>query len=164
MRCACGAVLGAAVLSLVTACGAESKPGLEPGAGSAGKGQAAGGVVGVMRAKQGPAQSIMAGLARADYDLVHENALRLYRLSQETQWNAHDTVTYILYSDQFRQVAWDLAGHARQRDLDAMTADYLELTRTCVECHAYLRREKLVTDFPERVSRAEPGDPPAATP
>ncbi len=49
-----------------------------------------------------------------------------------------------------------------QAAIDAVTADYMELIRTCVACHTYLRRERLIGDFPEKFSMLSPLGPPRA--
>ena len=100
----------------------------------------------------------MTGVSRADFDLVQDSATQLYRIGQDAEWMVHDTVTYIVFSERFRQVVATMAGDARRKDLDAVTADYAQLMNSCVECHSYLRRERLIQDFPERTSMIEPAD------
>jgi hypothetical protein len=110
----------------------------------------------VMRQKVMYAQELVVGVARADYGLVQDSATQLYRISQDAEWMVRETVTYTLFSERFRQVAAAMAEHARQQDLDAITADYAQMVKGCVECHAYLRRERLAKEYPEKVSMVEP--------
>jgi len=110
----------------------------------------------VMREKVVHARALMLGVVRADYGLVQDSATHLYRISQDTEWMVCETVTYAVFSDRFRQVAAGMAEHARQQDLDAITADYTLIVQSCVACHAYLRRERLTREYPEKISRVEP--------
>ncbi|MHC4765889.1 MAG: hypothetical protein ACYTF2_12340 [Planctomycetota bacterium] len=110
----------------------------------------------VMWEKVVHAQALMLGVVRADYGLVQDSATHLYRISQDTEWMVCETVTYAVFSDRFRQVAAAMAEHARQQDLDAITADYTAIVQSCVACHAYLRRERLTREYPEKISRVEP--------
>ncbi len=96
------------------------------------------------------------GLARADYGLVQDSATQLYRISQDAERMVHDTVTYTVFSERFRQVAAAIAEHARRHDLDAIMADYAQMMQSCVECHSYLRRERLAKEYPEKISKVEP--------
>jgi hypothetical protein len=151
--------VAATLLVVAAGCGQGPEPELEGSADREGRVELPlEEIEGVMRQKMEHAQALMAGLARADYGLVQDNATQLYRISQDAEWMVHENVTYSVHSDRFRQVAADMAEHARREDLESLIADYAQLVGVCVECHMYLRRERLTTDFPEKISMTGPAD------
>jgi hypothetical protein len=108
----------------------------------------------VMWAKLGLARAILEGLVTEDYAAIERNAVELHRLSEHASWMVTDSVTYVVSSDRFRQIVDDLAQNARGGDLSMATDDFALMTETCIACHTYLRRERLATDYPERISSA----------
>jgi hypothetical protein len=115
----------------------------------------------VMRQKLACGHSILEGLAQADFPRIETNARRLHSISREAGWLVHDTVTYFVLSEEFRDIADQMAEGAAREDLEAVTEQYVAMVATCVECHAYVRRERLTKDFPGRVSRLETAPHPA---
>lgn len=113
------------------------------------------GIEGVMHEKLDRAQALVAGIARADFPSIEANAMQLYVISEDAEFLVHDTVTYRVFSGQFRDIARRMADDARAEDLDAVTTGYQQLIDTCVGCHEYLRQERLIRDFPGKVSQAD---------
>ncbi len=111
-------------------------------------------IEGVMERKLVHVQAAVEGLVRGNFEQVADDATQLYLLSQEASWFVHDTITYTVFSEQFRETASAMAADARRRDVEAVTADYVNMVHACVDCHTYLRRERLTRDFPEKVSSA----------
>lgn len=111
-------------------------------------------IEGVMERKLIHAQVAVEAIARADFERVEESATKIYLLSQESSWFIHDTMTYTVFSEQFRETASAMAADARRRDLEAVTDDYVDMIHACVRCHTYLRKERLTRDFPDKVSSA----------
>lgn len=110
----------------------------------------------IMATKLRHAQSTLTAVVQADYPAVERNALALQSISADAMSMPQDTVSYAVLADQFREVAGTLAAKASEEDLDGVTAAYLELTRTCVACHTRVHRERLLGDFPDKVSRGGP--------
>ena len=108
-------------------------------------------VIRVMADKMSHTYAIMEGIALADYRQVEVNAIKLYDLSQQSDWMVHRTVSYTTFSEKFRGVVLQLANHASEDDLVAVRQDYLAMINSCFECHDYLRRENLISDFPGRL-------------
>lgn len=157
MRHLVAVAVAASTLGALVACGPRPGPDLaEPAPGAQPAEPSFEPVDDVMRRKVVHAQTLVVGVTRADYGLVQDTATRLYEISREAEWMVHDTVTYTVFSERFRQVVAAMAEHARQRDLDAVTADYTQMMKTCVECHSYLRRERLIKDYPGKISKVEP--------
>lgn len=110
---------------------------------------------GIMHAKLVHTQAIVEGIATSDFDAVAQNADDLVELSERGSWMVHDTMAYVAFSDDFRNTARTLADDARRGDADRVVEHYSDLIRTCVACHDYLRRERLLKDLPGKVSRAD---------
>lgn len=142
----------AALVLLTVACSRNANRELATGDAAMEEPPPLSGIQYVMAAKLAHAEAVVEGIVRADFPLVRSNAQELAALSRDSQWLVHDTVTYVLFSEQFREVATQMATNAGRNDLDAVTADYVELIHTCVACHTYLRRERLTKDFPQRIS------------
>lgn len=93
----------------------------------------------VMREKLELSQGLLRGLALEDYRLLQTNATRLARLSEMTGWRALNTPEYTGFSTEFRRASEELARAAADRNLDAATVAYTQLTFSCVSCHKYMR-------------------------
>lgn len=106
----------------------------------------------VMHAKLAHSQAILEGIALNDFVQVEVNARDLRRISLGSEWLIMDTPSYHAYSESFRNVCDDLVNHAREKNLNAISADYANLTNSCVACHSYLRQERQFNDMPGRVS------------
>ena len=98
----------------------------------------------MMRAKLAHAQAVLEGLAVNDMDQVETNANALSTLSTLSDWQAHRTMEYNLYSEDFRFASREMARHAREKKLHAATMDYVSLTLSCVKCHDYMAQAGLV--------------------
>ena len=106
----------------------------------------------VMQAKLAHTQAVLEGLALADYEQVETNARALKRISQGGDWLAQESETYFEFSAEFRKTCDDLINHSRAQSMQAIVADYTNLTHSCVACHDYLRMERQTKDLPGRVS------------
>jgi hypothetical protein len=115
-------------------------------------GSAQGDVVPIMHAKLGYTHALLDAVAMRDFFQVEANAMALVDLSNESDWQVHDTVYYRIFSERFREAAEDVAMQARGNDIDAVSRAYVRLTMSCVDCHSYLRKENLTKDMPVRVT------------
>lgn len=106
----------------------------------------------VMQAKMLHTQAIVEGLARGDLRQVAVNAEAMHELSERTTWFVHETVTYVALSEEFRGLMERMSGHARMDDMDAVIEDYTAVTRSCIACHTYLRKELREKELPGAVS------------
>lgn len=106
----------------------------------------------VMQAKLVHTQSIIEALATADFDRIEYNATALVELSESGDWMVHETIAYASFSDDFRNTARTLAINARSKDIHQSADDYAVMLDTCIACHDYLRRERLIKDMPGKVS------------
>jgi hypothetical protein len=97
-----------------------------------------------MRQKLDHSQKVLEGLTREDYALIAKNARAMKQLSEDAQWRVSQNVNYLRMSNEFQDLADEVAGKAKDRNLDGATLAYLKLTMKCIECHKLLRDERLI--------------------
>ncbi len=85
------------------------------------------------------AHKVLEGIALGDYEMIAHHADELVLISKQAEWMAVRSPRYEIYSNEFRQAAEELIGHAKKRKLEAATLSYMEMTMSCVRCHKYLR-------------------------
>lgn len=93
----------------------------------------------IMELKLKYSKEILAGLAREDFAVIEKQASDLVLLSHESNWQVLQSFEYQRHSADFRRFATALAKDARDRNLDAATLSYLQLTTSCTQCHKYVR-------------------------
>ena len=86
------------------------------------------------------ANKALEGLALEDFDKIAESAEKMRMISRAASWYVIDSEEYARYSKNFQEEATDLTRHAKQKNLDAASLDYMRLTMTCVQCHQHLRQ------------------------
>lgn len=111
-----------------------------------GRSQPSDGVRKFMRPKLANSQHILEGLSLEDFAMISENAKRLMRLSEAAEWQVLPSPEYVRYSADFQRLANELVDAANQRDLDAATLTYVQLTINCVKCHKYVRDARRVAE------------------
>jgi hypothetical protein len=94
----------------------------------------------LMHQKLKHAQKVLEGLAVNDFDLIATHAQELVLLSKKAEWMVLKTPKYELRSNEFRRTAEDLIQNAKQKNLDAATLAYMDMTMSCVRCHKYVRQ------------------------
>jgi hypothetical protein len=94
---------------------------------------------GVMKSKLHYSQGVLEGIATENYNLMATNAQNLSGLSQAANWQIRQTPEYQRFTTDFRRQADALAKSAKEKNVDAATVAYFQLTVSCVNCHKYLR-------------------------
>ena len=97
----------------------------------------------LMRQKLDRAKSILEGLTLENYDKIASSARQLRLLSTETGWNVVQTEQYRIYSEQFRRDCSSLEQAAKAKDVNRAALAYVGLTVHCVQCHTYMRENKI---------------------
>jgi hypothetical protein len=92
-----------------------------------------------MRFKLHFAQGVLEGITTENFSLIATNAQKLKALSQSADWKLRSTREYQRLTSDFERAAELLERTARNRNTDAATVAYFQLTTTCVTCHKYLR-------------------------
>lgn len=85
------------------------------------------------------AQGVLEGITMENFSLIATNAQKLKGLSQSADWKLRATREYQRLTSDFERAAEALERSARNRNVDAATVAYFQLTTTCVTCHKYLR-------------------------
>jgi hypothetical protein len=97
----------------------------------------------LMRQKLEHSQKILEGIALEDFDLIGKHADELIVLSKRLEWKVLKTPKYEVHSNDFRRAAEDLIRNAKDKNLDAASLSYVELTLTCVRCHKHVREVRM---------------------
>lgn len=92
-----------------------------------------------MRFKLHFAQGVLEGITTENFSLLTTNAQKLKALSQSADWKLRSTPEYQRLTSDFERAAASLERSARNRNVDAATVAYFQLTMTCVTCHKHLR-------------------------
>lgn len=93
----------------------------------------------VMRFKLFYAQGVLEGITMENFDLIATNAHKLVSLSQAADWQVRQTPEYQKFTTDYARHASALGKAAKNRNVDAATVAYFQLTVSCVNCHRYLR-------------------------
>jgi cytochrome c556 len=93
----------------------------------------------MMRFKLFQAQGVLEGIATENYALIETNAGKLLAMSQAADWQVRQTPEYQRFTADFSRQAVALQNAARQKNVDAATVAYFQMTVSCVQCHKYLR-------------------------
>ena len=93
-----------------------------------------------MRKKVAYSQQVLLGLTLEDYGLIAKNAEKLVELSNKTNWYSRQVPEYELFLNEFRRNAQDLMTAGQQKNLDAASLAYVQMTLSCISCHAFIRK------------------------
>jgi hypothetical protein len=96
-----------------------------------------------MKEKLFASQNILAGMTKGDFDIIGKNANSMLIVEYLEKWFRADIPGYRAQLTDFEHANQALVVAARQKNLDAATVAYLQLTISCVNCH------KLVRDVPK---------------
>ena len=98
------------------------------------------GVKEAMRQKLAYSQQVLVGITLEDYGLIANNAEKLVKLSNKTNWYSRQVPEYELFLNEFRRNAQELVEAGRQKNLDAASLAYVQMTLSCVSCHKFIRK------------------------
>lgn len=113
------------------------------------------GVREAMRQKVAYSQQVLVGITLEDYGLIATNAKKLMELSNKTNWYSRQVPEYELFLNEFRRNAQELREAGRQKNLDAASLAYVQMTLSCVSCHKFIRQSSgtgSILDFRPRLS------------
>lgn len=91
-----------------------------------------------MRGKLTSNQKIVEGLSLKNFALVREGAEGVTALVKGQHWFVLDTPEYKEYSKDMEQAAQRLIKAADNKNIEAATLRYFEVTLNCIDCHRYL--------------------------
>ncbi len=93
-----------------------------------------------MRQKVAYSQQVLVGITLEDYRLIANNAEKLVELSNKTNWYSRQMPEYELFLNEFRRNAQQLKEAGQQKNLDAASLAYVQMTLSCVSCHKFIRK------------------------
>ncbi len=94
---------------------------------------------GFMRMKLEPAKNILEGIALANFDTIRKNTEQIRKLTLDEGWMVRQTEEYRAQSKEFQRTLNLINRGAEEKDLDAVTLAYMQMTLRCVQCHKTLR-------------------------
>jgi hypothetical protein len=97
----------------------------------------------LMQKKLTNAQKLLEGIALADLDTVGKHARELLDLSKQAEFKVLKTPAYELHANDFRRSLDDIQRGVTQKNLDAATLGYMDMTMTCVRCHKHVREVRM---------------------
>jgi hypothetical protein len=92
-----------------------------------------------MRQKLQASQAILAGLADADFETIGKNAQAMNLMTHLEKWVRADTPGYRTQLRLFEFADRELIRATREKNIDAATLAYNQLTISCVSCHKIVR-------------------------
>jgi cytochrome c556 len=98
------------------------------------------GVKEAMGQKVAYSQQVLVGITLEDYGLIANNAEKLVELSNKTNWYSRQVPEYELFLNEFRRNAQELREAGQQKNLDAASRAYVQMTLSCVSCHKFIRK------------------------
>ena len=102
----------------------------------------------VMRDKLTHSQYILEAVVTSNWQLLDRHSRELAQASHDPAWSALRMPEYVRYSDAFLRATDDLIAAAKLRDLEAASLGFVSLTTSCVSCHRYMTRARIVTTRP----------------
>ncbi len=93
----------------------------------------------IMKRKLEYTHNLLQALMLEDFDAIEQNSERLRRLSEASNWNVIRTHEYTRHNSEFSRAVDALKKAAQEKDLEAATLAYVEMTLKCVQCHKYVR-------------------------
>jgi len=92
-----------------------------------------------MKRKLEHAQNILAGLTKADFDLIADNAKSMQFLGYLEKWERADQPAYKRQVVYFEMANQEVIRQAGEKNLAGVTLAYNQLTVSCVQCHKVVR-------------------------
>jgi hypothetical protein len=92
-----------------------------------------------MKQKVQASQAILTGLANADFEAMRQNAEAMNAVEAFEKWLRADSPGYRTQLRLFEFADRELIRAAREKNLDAATLAFNQLTISCVNCHKIVR-------------------------
>jgi len=102
----------------------------------------------VMRAKLDHSQKILEAVVTGNWLLLDRESREMALIVRDPAWSALAMPEYSRHSEAFLRATNDLREAARLRDLESASLGLVALTTSCVSCHRYLARARVVTARP----------------
>lgn len=101
-----------------------------------------------MRGKLAASQNVLEGLVTEDFDKIQKGGKKMVAMSLAADWKVLQSNTYAQYSGEFHRSATRLVSMAKKKQLDSAALSYMHVTMTCINCHKYVKKEKIALGEP----------------
>jgi cytochrome c556 len=98
----------------------------------------------VMRMKLDHSKDILEALVTSDWQLLDRASRDMAGVADDPAWRILTMPEYVRQSEAFLRATDDLIDAAERRDLEAASLGYVSLTTSCVSCHRYVARSRIV--------------------
>jgi len=102
----------------------------------------------VMRAKLEHSQKILEAVVTSNWQLLDRESRDMALVTRDPAWSSLTMPEYLSHSEAFLRATNDLTEAAKLRDLESASLGLVSLTTSCVSCHRYLARARIVTTGP----------------
>lgn len=102
----------------------------------------------VMRAKLEHSQKILEAVVTSNWQSLDRESRELALVVRDPAWSSAMMPEYVRYGEAFLRATDDLTEAAKARDLEGASLGLISLTTSCVGCHRYVARARIVTTLP----------------
>jgi hypothetical protein len=102
----------------------------------------------VMRAKLDHSQNILEAVVTSNWQLLDRESREMARVIHDPAWQSLITPGLSRYSEAFLRATDDVTEAAERHDLERASLAFISLSTSCVNCHRYLARARIVTEHP----------------
>ena len=97
----------------------------------------------VMRQKLVHSQRVFEAIMSSNFAQLERESAALTKATESPAWSVFNSPEYLREAGAFLQATRDLATAAKGHDLDAAARHYIELTRSCFQCHRYIKDARI---------------------
>jgi hypothetical protein len=98
----------------------------------------------LMQRKLANAQKVLAAVTMNDFKAIRKHAEELIDISREAEFKVIKTPRYEVLAEDFRRTAGDLVRAAKDKNADAASLAYVEMSLSCFKCHKHIREVRMV--------------------
>ncbi len=98
----------------------------------------------LMQRKLVNAQKVLAAVTMNDFKAVRRHAEELIDISREAEFKVIKTPRYEILAEDFRRSTGDLVQAAKDRNSDAASLAYVQMSLSCFKCHKHIREVRMV--------------------
>ena len=99
----------------------------------------------MMYSKLEVVSQILRGLVLNDYELVKVGAKKIGDIARANSWHKVDDAEFTGMNDRFIHTAGLLSKRAAEKNIDAVSMQYTNLTLLCISCHKHVRDKQTKT-------------------
>lgn len=106
-----------------------------------------------MQAKLDHSKDVLEGLTTGDFTRVVQGAQALRDLTENELWRVNPNINYVRYTEEFVRLTDALEAEGQSQDIDGATLNFVNLTINCVNCHKFVRDQRITLADPDVLVR-----------